>query len=78
MNPHSTPTEPPSPPGRWSKPSVIVEDILIMLSIGALWFTILNKTGPVYFALQLLALAAMVVVFIRRTRRFRNSAERQD
>jgi len=72
MNPYPST---PSPPGRWSKPSIIVEDILIVLSIGALWFTVLDLSGPIYFVIQLAALGAMIAVFVRRLRRFKKTEE---
>jgi membrane protein implicated in regulation of membrane protease activity len=46
-----------------------VEDALILLAIPVLWLTVLRLSGPWVFAAQIVALAAMVVIFFVRVRR---------
>lgn len=54
------------PATRWY---VYLEDALILLAIPALWFTVLRKTGPVAFGVQVVTLIVMLVVAFVRSRR---------
>ena len=51
------------------------EDIFIILSIASLWPTIIGWNHPVYEFLLYVALISLVVIFVRRVRRFRKSRE---
>jgi hypothetical protein len=64
---------PQPPPERQSKrsPITIVEDILIVLAIPVLWFTIFKLDGAIYDIIQYLTLIMLVVIFVRRIRQFR-------
>ena len=54
-----------------TKVSIIVEDVIILLSIAVLWLTIFRLEGRIYDVIKYLTLAVLVVIFIRRFARVR-------
>ena len=50
---------------------VMLEDAFIILSIGALWPGILGWGGFFWEAVQYVALAGLIWIFVRRARRYR-------
>ena len=52
-----------------------VEDLFILLSIFAIWPTILGWEGIVWEALKYLALVGWVWIFLRRVNRYRERRE---
>ena len=55
-----------------------VEDLFILLSIFALWPTILGWDGLVWESLKYLALVGLVWIFLRRVNRYRERRESED
>ena len=51
------------------------EDIFIILCIASLWPTIIGWSHPAYEFLLYVALIGLVVIFVRRVRRFRKARE---
>ena len=69
----TTPTE-----EKKAKRARLVEDAFILLCILCLWPVILDWTEPIYQYVLYVALAGLVVIFVRRTRRFRDSRSEFD
>ena len=64
----------PTPPEESDgKPRHLFEDIFIILCIVCLWPVILGWTHPLYQALLYIALAGLIIIFVRRVRRFRRA-----
>jgi len=57
---------------RTRRRQIIAEDVFIILSILALWPTILGWDHVIYDLLKYAALAGLVLIFIRRLRRYRD------
>jgi hypothetical protein len=57
---------------RTRRRQIIAEDVFIILSILALWPTILGWDHVVYDLLRYAALAGLVLIFIRRLKRYRD------
>jgi hypothetical protein len=57
---------------RTRRRQIIAEDVFIILSILALWPTILGWDHVIYDLLRYAALAGLVLIFIRRLRRYRD------
>ena len=57
---------------RTNRRRIILEDTFIILSILALWPTILGWDSPIYDLLKYGALAGLVYIFIRRLRRYKD------
>ncbi|HID95039.1 MAG TPA: hypothetical protein EYP53_03145 [Candidatus Latescibacteria bacterium] len=53
------------------KTFVLVEDVLIILSIFALWPTVLGWKGDIFKFIQYFAFGALVIIFIRRIGRMK-------
>ena len=51
---------------------ILLEDIIILLAIPVLWFTIFRLEGAVYDVIKYLTLFAMVFIFVRRFGRIRS------
>lgn len=62
---------PPTPAEKKAKVARLVEDAFIVLCILTLWPVILGWTEEIYELLMYAALAGLVVIFVRRMRRFR-------
>ncbi|MCZ6635632.1 MAG: hypothetical protein O7G87_19725 [bacterium] len=50
---------------------ILLEDAFIVVSIAALWPGILGWEGRIWQAVQIAALAGLVWIFIRRSRRYK-------
>ena len=70
-----SPATPPSPPGR-KDPTVILEDVLIVLSIPVLWLFVLKLRGFVYSLIGGVTLVVLLVILYRRIRRIDAAAEK--
>ena len=57
------------------KPRHLGEDLFILLSVLAIWPSILNWDHPAYDLLMYGALIGLVLIFLRRLRRFRRVRE---
>lgn len=57
---------------RTRRRQIVAEDVFIILSILALWPTILGWDHLVYDLLRYAALAGLVLIFIRRLKRYRD------
>ena len=68
---------PPTPPSD-NKPKHLLEDIFILLCIGSLWPVILGWNHPIYQAVLYLALAGLLVILVRRIKRFRQVRDELD
>ena len=66
------------PPQSDKKPRHLLEDIFILVSILSLWPSILGWNEPIYEFLLYAALIGLVVIFIRRVRRFRRASDELD
>jgi hypothetical protein len=54
---------------------IVLEDVAILLSVLVLWPTILGWQGPGFRALQLIALACLAAILVRRIRRVKRKSE---
>ena len=73
--PHQpAPTNPDDGPHDGDKRARRIEDIFIILCILSLWPVILGWQQPVYEAVLYLALVGLVVILVRRIRRFRDAS----
>lgn len=68
-------TQPPRPPGK-KDPTIIIEDIFILLSIPVLWLFVFRLRGPVCTSIGIVALAALIVILVRRVRRINTVADK--
>ncbi len=57
---------------------VALEDLLILLSIFALWPVILGWEGWVWEVLKYLAVVGLIWIFVRRVRRYQRRADADD
>ena len=57
---------------------VLLEDVFIVVSIGALWPGILGWQGRIWQAVQIAALVGLVWIFFRRSRRYTARKARED
>ena len=68
-----TPT--PEPEDNGQKKSKLIEDLFILLCIISLWPVVLGWTEAVYQYLLYIALAGLVLIFVRRIRRFHEARD---
>ena len=68
-----TPT--PEPEDNRQKKSKLIEDLFILLCIISLWPVVLGWTEAVYQYLLYIALAGLVLIFVRRIRRFHEARD---
>ena len=66
---------PTPPPGR-KDPSVIIEDIFVLLSIPVLWLFVFRLSGIVCNLIGIATLVVLIVILARRIRRI-NEASNQ-
>ncbi len=63
------------PSGDDGRPRHLFEDIFIILCIICLWPVILGWTHIVYEILLYVALIGLIIIFVRRIRRFRQARD---
>ena len=68
-------TVPVPPQSDDDKPRHIYEDIFIILCILSLWPTVFGLQGPIYQWALAAALIGLVVILVRRVKRFRQARE---
>lgn len=57
--------------------STIWETVAILFAIVAMWPLVLRREGPVFQVLLYLALLVMIVVFVRRWKKFHRLLEKK-